>query len=293
MLRTEILHDVVGTSGYHCEVLRSFPVERIEQGIGYPRGIFINQSKYALEKLKKYGFDKCDVVDIPKVGQSKLDEDLNGTPVDPTRYRGMVRSIMYLTASHPNLVFAVCMYARYQTKPTEKHLTAIKRVFRYLKGTINMGLWYPKDTGFNLTAFAGADHAGCQDSKKSTSGSAQFLGEKLLTDYRFDFNKIPLYFDSKSATALSCNTVQHSRTKHIAVRYHFIKEQVENEVVEMYFIKTDYQLPDIFTKALARKRFRIPDQTPWYAKHRTGRAEMSCRVRRRVILHLFFVLYVS
>ncbi|GJT51692.1 uncharacterized mitochondrial protein-like protein [Tanacetum coccineum] len=125
-----------------------------------PRGIFINQSKYALEMLKKYGFEKCDAVDIPIVGQSKLDEDLNRTLVDPTRYQGMVGSLMYLTASRPDLVFAVCMCARYQEKPTEKHLTAVKRIFWYLKGTINMGLWYPRDIGFNLTAFTDADHAG-------------------------------------------------------------------------------------------------------------------------------------
>ncbi|GKC71060.1 hypothetical protein Tco_1116943 [Tanacetum coccineum] len=128
-----------------------------------------------------YGLDQCDVVDIPMVGQSKLDEDLNGTLVDPTRYRGMVGSLMYLTASRPDLVFVVCMYARYQAQPTEKHLTAVKRVFRYLKGTINMGLWYPKDTGFNLIAFADADHAGYQNLRCSTSRSAQFLREKLVS----------------------------------------------------------------------------------------------------------------
>ncbi|GJW10582.1 retrotransposon protein, putative, ty1-copia subclass [Tanacetum coccineum] len=258
-----------------------------------PRGIFINQSTYALEMLKKYGLEQCDVVDIPMMGQSKLDEDLNGTPVDPTCYRGMVRSLMYLTPSRPDLVFVVCMRARYQAKPIEKHLTAIKRVFRYLKGTINMGMWYPRDTGFNLTAFADVGHACCQDSRKSISGSPQFLGKKLvswlskkqkcttistteaeyisltgccaqilwmwseLTDYEFDYNKIPLYSDSQSAIALSCNTVQHSRTKHIVVRYHFIKEQVENEVVKLYVVKTDYQLADIFTKALARERFKF------------------------------------
>ncbi|GKE54076.1 uncharacterized mitochondrial protein-like protein [Tanacetum coccineum] len=146
-----------------------------------PRGIFINQSKYAFEMLKKYGFDQCDAVDIPMVGQSKLDEDPNRTPFDPTRYRGMVRSLMYLTASRPDLVFAIRMCARYQAKPTEKHLTAVKHVFRYLKGTINMGRWYPKDTSFNLTTFADVDHAGCQDSRCSTSGSTQFLGENLVS----------------------------------------------------------------------------------------------------------------
>ncbi|GKD21973.1 hypothetical protein Tco_1223676 [Tanacetum coccineum] len=169
----------------------------------------------------------------------------------------MVGSLMYLTASRLDLVFVVCMCARYQAKPIVKHLTTVKQVFRYLKGTINMVMWYPKETSFRLTAFADVDHAGCQDSRRSTSGSAQFLGDKLLTDYGFHFNKIPLYSDSKSAIALSCNTVQHSRTKHIDVRYHFTKEQVKNDVVELYFVETNFQLADIFTKALARERFEF------------------------------------
>ncbi|GKD71515.1 hypothetical protein Tco_1325605 [Tanacetum coccineum] len=104
-----------------------------------PRGIFINQAKYALETLKKYGMDLSDPVDTPMVDRLKLDEDLMGIPVDQTRFRGMVGSLMYLTASRPDLVFAVCMCARYQAKPTKKHFKAIKRVFEYLKGTINMG----------------------------------------------------------------------------------------------------------------------------------------------------------
>nr|GFC42228.1 uncharacterized mitochondrial protein AtMg00810-like [Tanacetum cinerariifolium]GFC46716.1 uncharacterized mitochondrial protein AtMg00810-like [Tanacetum cinerariifolium] len=116
------------------------------------------------------------------VGQSKLDEDPNGTPIEPTRYQGMVRSLMYLTASRPDLVFIVCMYAQYQARPTKQHLITVKRVFRYLKGTINIGLWYLRDAGFNLTAFADADHAGCQDLRKSTSGSAHFIGIKSLLD---------------------------------------------------------------------------------------------------------------
>ncbi|GJR25719.1 hypothetical protein Tco_1101951 [Tanacetum coccineum] len=118
-----------------------------------------------------------------------------------------------------------------------------------------MGLWYPKDIGFNLTAFVDSDHVGCQDSRKSTSGSAQFLRETLVSwlskKQKFDSNKIPLYCDSQSVIVFSCYTVQHSRTKHIAVRYHFIKEQVENEIVELNFVKTAYQLANIFTKELA------------------------------------------
>ncbi|GJV84420.1 retrovirus-related pol polyprotein from transposon TNT 1-94 [Tanacetum coccineum] len=137
-----------------------------------PRGIFINQSKYASEIVKKYGMLSSDSVDTPMVEKSKLDEDLQGKPVDATLYRGMIGSLMYLTSSRPDLIYAVCLCARYQAKPTEKHLNAVKRIFRYLKGTINMGLWYSKDTGMSMTAYADADHAGCQDTRCSTSGSA-------------------------------------------------------------------------------------------------------------------------
>nr|GEX84678.1 retrovirus-related Pol polyprotein from transposon TNT 1-94 [Tanacetum cinerariifolium] len=137
-----------------------------------PRGIFINQSKYALEILKKYDFDSSTPIDTLMAERPKLDEDKGGKLIDPTRYRGMVGSFMYLSASRPDIVFVVCMCARYQAKPTDRHLQAIKRIFRYLKGTIHMGLWYPKDTGFVLTAFVDADYAGCQDTGRSTSGFA-------------------------------------------------------------------------------------------------------------------------
>ncbi|GJU65778.1 retrovirus-related pol polyprotein from transposon TNT 1-94, partial [Tanacetum coccineum] len=135
-----------------------------------PRGIFINQSKYALESLKKYGYESCDPVDTPMVEKSKLDEDKEGKAVDPSHYRGMIGTLLYLTASRPDLQFAICMCARYQARPTEKHLNTVKRIFRYLKGTVHRGLWYPKDSSFALTAFADADHAGCQDTRRSTSG---------------------------------------------------------------------------------------------------------------------------
>ncbi|GJX20189.1 retrotransposon protein, putative, ty3-gypsy subclass [Tanacetum coccineum] len=114
------------------------------------------------------------------VEKSKLDEDPQGKAVDPTRYRGMIGTLMYFTASRHDLVFNVCMCARYQAKPTENHLHAVKRIFRYLRGTINMGLWYSKDSCIALTAFADADHAGCQNTKKSTSGSMQLLDDRLL-----------------------------------------------------------------------------------------------------------------
>ncbi|GJS46276.1 retrovirus-related pol polyprotein from transposon TNT 1-94 [Tanacetum coccineum] len=186
-----------------------------------PRGIFINQSKYANEILKKFDLHKSNPVDTPMMERTKLDEDLSGTPVDQTKYCSMIG-------------------------PTKKHLKAVKRVFWYLQGTINMGLWYPKETAMALTAYADADHVGCQDTCRSTSGSAQFLGDKLvswsskkqtstsilsteakyiamsgycaqilwmrsqLSDCGFAYNRISLYCDNKSAIALCCNNVQHS-----------------------------------------------------------------------------------
>ncbi|GKA86068.1 hypothetical protein Tco_0807779 [Tanacetum coccineum] len=167
-----------------------------------PKGIFLNQSKYASEIIKKYGLLTSDSVDTLMVEKNKMDEDLQGVLVDATLYRGMIGSLMYLTSSRPDLIYAVCLCARYQAKPTEKHLHA-------------------------------------------------------LTDYGFTFNKIPLYCDNKSAIALCCNNVQHSRAKYIDVRYHFIKEQVENRIVELYFVQTEYQLADIFTKPLPRERFNF------------------------------------
>ncbi|GJZ08040.1 hypothetical protein Tco_0542323 [Tanacetum coccineum] len=193
--------------------------------------------------------------------KNKLDEDLYGTPIDATLYRGMIGFLMYLTSSRPDLIYAVCLCTRYQANPTAKHLHAVKRIFRYLKGTINMGLWYSKDTDMSLTAHSDADHAGCQDTRYNTSGSAQFLSDKLVSclprGKRALRSRIPLYRDNKSVTALCCNNVKHSRAKNIDVRYHFIKEKVENGIVELYFVRTEYQLADIFTKPLPRERFNF------------------------------------
>nr|GFB70209.1 uncharacterized mitochondrial protein AtMg00810-like [Tanacetum cinerariifolium] len=136
-----------------------------------PRGIFINQSKYALDSIKKYGFESCDPVDTPMVEKSKLNEDKEGKAVDLSHYHGMIGTLLYLTVSRPDLQFAICMCARYQARPTEKHVHAVKRIFRYLRGTVHRGLWYSKDSSVALTAFADADHTSCQDTHQSTSGS--------------------------------------------------------------------------------------------------------------------------
>ncbi|GKC67979.1 hypothetical protein Tco_1100577 [Tanacetum coccineum] len=151
----------------------------------------------------------------------------------------MVGSLIYLTASRPDLVFVVCMCARYQASPTKKHLEALKRVFWYLRGTINWGLWYPKDTVMAVTAYVDADHAGCQDTRRSTSRSAQFLGDKLVNR------------SSKKQKSTAISTIE---AEYIAMSGFY---QVEKGVVELYFVMTDYQLADIFTKALPRERFKF------------------------------------
>nr|GFA40190.1 hypothetical protein [Tanacetum cinerariifolium] len=147
-----------------------------------PRGIFINQAQYAQERLKKHGMTSYDSIGTP-MATKHLDADLSGTPVDQTKYRSKVGALMYLTASRPDIMHETCYCSQYQAQPTEKHLTAVKRIFRYLKDTIHMGLWYPKDTGFELTAFSDSDHAGCLDSHKSTSGGIQFLGGDKLASW--------------------------------------------------------------------------------------------------------------
>ncbi|GKC00851.1 uncharacterized mitochondrial protein-like protein [Tanacetum coccineum] len=132
-----------------------------------PRGIFINQAKYAQEIFKKHGMTSCDSIGTP-MATKHLDADLSGTPIDQTKYCNIVGALMYLTASRPDIVHATCYCARYQAKPTEKHLTTVKRIFRYLKDFVNMGLWYSKDTGFELTAFSDSDHDRCTDKPKIT-----------------------------------------------------------------------------------------------------------------------------
>nr|GEU76211.1 hypothetical protein [Tanacetum cinerariifolium] len=203
--------------------------------------------------------------DTPMVDRLKPDEDPLGILVNQNRFYSMVGSRIYVTASRPDLVVDVCMCATYQASPIKKYLEALKRVFRYLRETINWGLWYLKDTTMALTAYADADHAGYQDTRRSTSRSAQFLREKLViwsskkqkstAISTTEVNTLPCL--AVAAIALCCNNVQHSQSNHIDIRHHFIHEQVEKHVVELYFVMTDYQLADIFTKALTRERFEF------------------------------------
>ncbi|GJU80457.1 copia protein [Tanacetum coccineum] len=182
--------------------------------------------------------------------------------------------LMYLTAIRPDIAYATFVCAHYQARPTVKHLKEVKRIFPYLRQSFNIGLWYPKDSGFELIAYSDTDHARCKDDCKSTSGGLQFLGEKLMSwsskkqDYTAMSTAGAEYVSlsaccAQSAIAISCNPVQHSKTKHIDNRYHFIKKHVEKDIVELYFVRTEYQLADLFTKALPKERFE-------YLVHRIG-----------------------
>nr|GEW25903.1 retrovirus-related Pol polyprotein from transposon TNT 1-94 [Tanacetum cinerariifolium] len=254
-------------------------------------GIFINQAKYAKEIFKKHGVTSCDSIGTP-MATKQLDANLSGTFVDQTKYYSMVGSLMYLTASRPYIIHATFYCARYQARPTKKNLKEVKQIFQYVKNTIHIGLWYSKDIGFELTAFSDSDHIGGLDTSKSTFGGIQVLGgDKLiswsskkqdctfmstaeseyvslsvccaqilwmktnLTYYGFHFDKILMYCDSKAAIVISFNLVQHSCTKHIDGRYHFIKEHVERDIIELFFIGTEYQLVDLFMKSLSEDSF--------------------------------------
>ncbi|GJS09585.1 retrovirus-related pol polyprotein from transposon TNT 1-94 [Tanacetum coccineum] len=174
-------------------------------------------------------------------------------------------------------------------RPTEKHLKEVKRIFRYLRGTINMGLWYPKDSGFELTAFLDADHARCIDTRKSTSRGIQFLGDKLVKWMSKKQDCTAMSSTEAEYVTLSGSCAQHSRTKHIYTRYHFIKEQVENGIIELYIVRTEYQLADMFTKALLEDRFqylvrRIGSNTLSWKPYQGGSSKLNLsdhRYKRR------------
>ncbi|GJV82675.1 integrase, catalytic region, zinc finger, CCHC-type containing protein [Tanacetum coccineum] len=203
-----------------------------------PRGNLINHlNRHSrLEKIRMESMTSrySHVVEI------KTDADTQGKAVDPTHYRGMIGTLMYLIASRPDLTFAVCMCTQYQAKPTEKHLHVVERIFKYLR----------------VRKRANPVHK--LNNMRCNGCCAEILWMRSqLTDYGLGFNKIPMYCDNKSVIALCCNNVQHSRSKHIDIRFHFIKEQVENGVVELYFVNTEYQLADIFTKALCREKIEF------------------------------------
>ncbi|KAJ9566539.1 hypothetical protein OSB04_002505 [Centaurea solstitialis] len=269
-----------------------------------PDGIFINQAKYVQDLLKRFDFGGSNSAATPMPRNFQLSADTSGKPVDQKTYRAIIGSLLYLTSSRPDIVFSTGVCARFQCDPRDSHLSAVKRILRYLKGTPDFGLWYPKDSGFELIAYTDSDHAGCKLNRKSTSGACQFLGDKLvswssrkqtcvslstaeaeyvaaacccsqvlwmktqLADFGYTMHRIPIYCDSKSAIQITANPVQHSRTKHIDIRYHFIKDHVEKGNIELYFVESDYQLADLFTKPFDEKRVD-PHYDFWLLQIRT------------------------
>jgi hypothetical protein len=220
---------------------------------------FVSQDKYIKDMLKKFGMDESKSISTPMGINGSLDSDASGNMVDQKMYRSMIRSLLYVTASRPDVIFSVCMCARFQATPRESHLKVTKRILRYLKHTQNVGLWYPKGARFELIGYSDSDYTGCKVERKSTSGICQLLGRSLmpwsskkqnsialstskveyilassccaqllwmkatLSDFGIKFKQVPLLCDNESVMKLTNNPVQHSRTKHIDVCHHFIR----------------------------------------------------------------------
>ncbi|WVZ76885.1 hypothetical protein U9M48_024807 [Paspalum notatum var. saurae] len=203
----------------------------------------------------------------PMSTNTTLDAYEDGKAVDQKEFRGMIGSLLYLTATRPDIQFAVCFCARYQTSPRTSHRQAVKRIFRYLKFTPELGLWYSSGFSLSLRGFSDADHAGCRIDRKSTSGTCQLLGTSLvpwssrkqasvsLSTTEAEFGKIPLLIDSTSAISVAKNPVLHSRTKHIDVRFHFLIDHYEKGDIDLIHVATENLLADIFTKPLELSAF--------------------------------------
>ncbi|GJX90360.1 retrovirus-related pol polyprotein from transposon TNT 1-94 [Tanacetum coccineum] len=254
-------------------------------------GIFFNQSKYIKEMLKKFGLEDSKPIKTPMSTETKLTRDEEGESVDNTKYRGMIGSLLYLTASRPDIMFSVCLCARFQEDPKTSHLEAVKRIFRYIKGTTHLGLWYPKGSGIETIVYADSDHAGDYVDRKSTSGVCTFMGccltswfskkqtalaistteaeyvsagkacqqalwmKQALIDYGVRLDDIPIMCDNKGAIDLSKNPVQHSRTKHIEIRHHFLRDNVQKGNISIEKVTSEDNIADILTKPLKREPF--------------------------------------
>ncbi|KAJ9542256.1 hypothetical protein OSB04_028762 [Centaurea solstitialis] len=256
-------------------------------------GILINQSKYVKDMLTKFGFLDAKSASTPMETHKQLTADVEGEEVDVHQYRSMIGSLMYLTASRPDIMFAVCVCARFQVRPKDSHLQAVKRIFRYLKGQPRLGLWYPYESPFELLAYTDTDYGGASLDRKSTSGGCQFLGARLVSwqckkqttvststaeaeyvaaaqccsqvlwiqnqmlDYGITFLNTHVYIDNNSAISIVNNPVKHSKTKHIEIKYHFIRDSNEKKLIQVLKVHTDYQYADLFTKAFNVGRFKF------------------------------------
>lgn len=254
-------------------------------------GIFISQSKYVKDLVKRFGLDGKSHARTPMSTSVKISNDVARKLVDPSLYRSMIGSLLYLTASRPDIAFSVGVCARFQANPKESHLTAVKHIIRYVNNTLLYGIWYTRETNLVVARYSNADWAGNADDRKSTFGGCFYVGNNLvawmskkqasislstteaeyiavgscctqllwmmtsLGDYGFFQDTMIINCDNTSAINFSKNPVQHSRTKHIDIRHHFLRDFMESEVVSLSFIPTDNQLADILTKPLDGSRF--------------------------------------
>ncbi|GJW78179.1 putative ribonuclease H-like domain-containing protein, partial [Tanacetum coccineum] len=255
-------------------------------------GIFISQDKYVTEILKKFGFTDVKTASTPMETQKHLLKDEDGEEVDVHLYRSMIGSLMYLTSSRPDIMFAVYACRRYQVNPKVSHLHAVKIIFRYFKGQPKLGLCYLKDSPFDLVAYTDSDYAGASLDRKSTTGGCQFLGCRLISwqckkqtvvanstteaeyvaassccgqvlwiqnqllDYGYNFMHTKIYIDNESTICIVKNPVFHSKTKHIEIRHHFIRDSNEKKLIQMIKIHTDKNVADLLTKAFDVSRFQ-------------------------------------
>ncbi|XP_050238114.1 uncharacterized mitochondrial protein AtMg00810-like [Mercurialis annua] len=251
-------------------------------------GIFITQSKYVKELTKKIKMTEAKVTEIPMSATFKFEKDEKGKFVDCKLYRGMIGSLLCLTAIRPDIHFSVCVCARFQADPKESHIIAVKRILRYLLSTQDLGLWYPRNISFDLVGYCDADFASSKTDKKNTSGACQFLGHALISwfskkqtsvalstaeaeyiaagscvaqiiwmkqeleDYNLRYTKIPIMCDKTSAINLTKNPIMHSRTKHTEIRHHFIRDHVQANDIELIFVPTEIQLVDLNEETFCR-----------------------------------------
>ncbi|GJS74915.1 putative ribonuclease H-like domain-containing protein [Tanacetum coccineum] len=233
------------------------------------------------------------IASTPLETHKPLSKDTAGTDVDVHLYRFMIGSLMYLTSSRPDIMFAMCACSRFQVQPKASHMHAVKRIFRYLKGQPNLGLWYPKNSPMDLIAYSDSDYASASLDRKSTTGGCQFLGCRLISwqckkqiivvnstteaeyittsncrrqvlwlqnqllDYEYNFIKIKIHVDNESTICVVKNPVYHSKTKHREIRHHFIRDSYEKKLIEMVKIHIDYNVADLLTKAFDVTRFQF------------------------------------
>ncbi|GJY59274.1 putative ribonuclease H-like domain-containing protein [Tanacetum coccineum] len=230
--------------------------------------IFISQDKYVVEILKKFDFASMKTASTPIETQKPLTKDEEAVDVDVHLYRSMIGSLMYLTAFRPDIMFAICACSRFQVTPKNSHIHAVKRIFRYLKGKPKLGLWYPRVSSFDLEAYSNSNYNGANLDRKSTTGEAEYVAaancygqvlwiQNQMLDYGFNFMNTEIYIDNESTICIVKNPMFYSKTKHIEIRHHFIRDAYEKKLIQVLKIHTDDNVADLLTKAFDVSRTKL------------------------------------